>query len=212
MKEIWKDIEGYEGRYQVSNFGNVKSLNYKHTGEEKIMQSCKDKIGYLHIKLFMNGKPKMYKVHRLVAQAFIPNSNNYPQVNHKDENKINNNVNNLEWCTAKYNSNFGTRKERLRKNHKYNKGEKHPCYGKHHSKDTLKKMSENHADISNEKHPRAKKVICITTNEKFNCIKIASEKYNANQSQITKCCKGTAKSAGKHPITNEKLVWEYYPK
>ena len=158
MKEIWKDIEGYEGRYQVSNFGNVKSLNYKHTGEEKIMQSCKDKIGYLHIKLFMNGKPKMYKVHRLVAQAFIPNPNNYPQVNHKDENKTNNHVSNLEFCTPKYNNNYGTH------------------------------------------------------NEKFNCIKIASEKYNANQSQIIKCCKGKAKSAGKHPITNEKLVWEYYPK
>ena len=97
MKEIWKDIEGYEGRYQVSNFGNVKSLNYKHTGEEKIMQSCKDKIGYLHIKLFMNGKPKMYKVHRLVAQAFIPNPENKSEVDHIDSNPSNNDVTNLRW-------------------------------------------------------------------------------------------------------------------
>ena len=99
----------------IVNFGNVKSLNYKHTGEEKIMQSCKDKIGYLHIKLFMNGKPKMYKVHRLVAQAFIPNPNNYPQVNHKDENKANNCVSNLEWCTNEYNHNYGTRNKRVGK-------------------------------------------------------------------------------------------------
>lgn len=210
MKEIWKDIKGYEGRYQVSNLGNVKSLNYSHTGKEKTMKLCKDKSGYLNVKLFIDGKHKIYKVHRLVAEAFIPNLKNEPQVNHIDENKSNNNVYNLEWCTARYNSNFGTRKERLRKNHKDNKGENHPCYGKHHSEYTRKKMSENHANISNEKHPQAKKVICVTTNEKFDCIKIASIKYNACPSSITKCCKGKSKSAGKHPITNEKLVWSYH--
>lgn len=108
--EEWKDIEGYEGLYQVSNLGRVKSLWFD---KEKILKAYKNRYGYLCIGLCKYGKKKTYKIHRLVASAFIENSNNYPEVNHKDEVKTNNNVNNLEWCTREYNHNFGTRNQRV---------------------------------------------------------------------------------------------------
>lgn len=115
MKEIWKDIEGYEGLYQISNLGNVKTLNYNHTGKEKILKPKKDKYGYLEVGLYKEGKRKIYKIHRLVAEAFIPNPNKLPEVNHKDENKTNNHITNLEFCDRKYNCNYGTRNEKLSK-------------------------------------------------------------------------------------------------
>lgn len=113
MKEIWKDIRDYEGLYQVSNTGKIKSLNYRHTGREKIMKHSVNNKGYLFVKLWKNRKFKSFRVHRLVAEAFIPNPNNLPFINHKSEIKTQNNVENLEWCDAKYNNNFGTRKERV---------------------------------------------------------------------------------------------------
>ena len=109
--------------YQISNKGNVKSLkrmvvrnnNRPLLVEEKIMKLSLDQKGYLFVALSKNDVRKFYRVHRLVAQAFISNPNNLPQVNHKDEDKTHNWISNLEWCDAKYNSNFGTRKERLSK-------------------------------------------------------------------------------------------------
>lgn len=119
MTEIWKDIEGYEGKYQISNLGNVKSIfrvvksGVKHTTtriyEEKIMKQSLNRKGYCIISLYSNNGLKNNIVHRLVANAFIPNPHNLPQVNHKDENKLNNTVENLEWCDAKYNNNYGSR-------------------------------------------------------------------------------------------------------
>ena len=118
--EIWKDIKGFEGLYQISNFGNVKSLARKvnngkgiYTRQERVMTGEIDKYGYHQVCLRINGKGKKYKVHRLVAEAFIPNPNNLPEINHKDENKLNNNVDNLEWCTPKYNINYGTARQRM---------------------------------------------------------------------------------------------------
>ena len=113
MEEIWKDIPGYEGLYQVSNFGNIKSLNWKNMGKAKNMYLKPHCHGYLQIELFNNGVKKTYMVHRLVAQSFIDNPGGYPFVNHKDENKTNNCAWNLEWCTAKYNSNYGTLPQRI---------------------------------------------------------------------------------------------------
>lgn len=112
MKEIWKDIEGYEGLYQVSNLGRVKRLKGKYMSKERILKPCENNTGYLQVHLCKNSKSKFYKVHRLVALAFIQNPENKQQVNHIDETKLNNVVSNLEWVTAKENNNHGTRIER----------------------------------------------------------------------------------------------------
>ena len=108
--EIFKEIEGYEGLYAVSNYGHIKSLPRKifnHKGfwnrEERIIKPEKDSKGYLRVSFCVNGKSHTFKVHRLVAQAFIPNPECKPQVNHIDGNKQNNNVENLEWCTNQEN-------------------------------------------------------------------------------------------------------------
>ena len=121
MEEIWKDKKDYEGHYQVSNFGRAKSLDRYVKGKGhslqfkkgRILKPMKDNNGYLKVKLCKDGKEKAFTVHRLVAEAFLPNPHNYSCVNHKDENKQNNNVSNLEWCNSKYNCNFGTRNERV---------------------------------------------------------------------------------------------------
>ena len=107
-EEIWKDVIGFEGKYQVSNLGNVRSLNYHGVGYIKNLKKQKGKDGYFYICLSKNGKLKNYAVHRLELEAFVPNKENLPQVNHKNEIKQDNRLENLEWCTRKYNINYGT--------------------------------------------------------------------------------------------------------
>lgn len=119
--EIWKSVIGYEGLYEVSNMGRVKSLErniVKGRGglckiEERILKSGKDKDGYPQVVLCKEGKRKTCKIHRLVATAFIDNPNNLPQINHIDEIKTNNCVDNLEWCDCKYNINYGSHNEKM---------------------------------------------------------------------------------------------------
>lgn len=229
MQEYWKPIEGFEN-YEVSNIGNIKSLNYNKTGEKRILKPCKTRIGYLKVGLLKNGKKYTKLVHRLVAQAFIPNPENKPQVNHIDGNKQNNAISNLEWCTPKENQQHAWNTEL----HKPLKGENAPMYGKHHTEKAKNKISEalkgkyigeknpmygkhiteEHKKklskiFKGSKHPQAKKIRCITTNEIFGSTTEASEKYNVARPNITKCCRGDRKSAGKHPDTGEKLIWEY---
>lgn len=117
MNEIWKDIEGYEGLYQISSKGRVKSLGNGSSGnsKEKILKSNKNEYGYLRVNLWKEGKRENHKIHRLVATAFLPNPNNLLEINHKDEDKTNNKVDNLEWCNRKYNTNYGTRNKRISK-------------------------------------------------------------------------------------------------
>lgn len=136
MEEVWKDIENYKGLYQVSNFGKVRSVEreivysdgrvYKYKSSI-IKPSFNKRTGYYSTCLRKNGKPKTFRLNRVVAQTFLPNPNNLPSVNHKDENKLNNFVwvnedgsvdiekSNLEWCDDKYNSNYGNRCENYRK-------------------------------------------------------------------------------------------------
>ena len=111
VKEIWKDIKGYEGKYQVSTLGRVWSVK-----TQRYLKQREDKDGYLMVTLYaVNGKAKTEKVHRLVAIAFLNNADHKPQVNHKDENKQNNAVNNLQWVTGSENVNYGTRNTRASK-------------------------------------------------------------------------------------------------
>lgn len=121
MEKIWKDIPGYEDSYQVSNLGRVRSKDrvIKRNGaydlplKGKILgqyqYKCNSNLSRLRVNLCKNGKNRVFSVHRLVAIAFVPNPNNLPQVNHKDENPLNNCADNLEWCDNKYNHNYGTR-------------------------------------------------------------------------------------------------------
>lgn len=120
MQEIWKEIEGTNGMYQVSNLGNVKSFTrFKKGGLLKFGYFSN---GYLFAHITINGKRRSYLVHRLVAEAFIPNPENLSQVNHKDENKTNNAVDNLEWCDCKYNNNYGTHMERIKEKNRLSHG------------------------------------------------------------------------------------------
>ena len=118
MTEEWRPIVGYEGLYEVSNTGQVRSLDKYDSMNRflrgRILRLFTDGLGYLRAQLYSSSKRKSFLVHRLVAQAFIPNPDNLPQVNHRDENPSNDNVDNLEWCDGKYNVNYGTRIDRIR--------------------------------------------------------------------------------------------------
>lgn len=109
MEELWKPVDGYEGKYEVSNFGRVFSrLSNRFIG------GSPDDKGYLRVKLYGNNGKKSIRVHQLVARAFIPNIANYTVINHIDEDKLNNRFDNLEWCTQQYNMNAGSLPERWR--------------------------------------------------------------------------------------------------
>lgn len=172
MKEIWKDIKSYEGLYQVSNIGRIKSLKRhiktynggEYVRKEKIKSIRKINTGgYSDVLLAKNGKNKTFVIHRLVAEAFIPNPQNLPYINHKDEDKTNNCVENLEWCDPKYNANYGNAiKKRVKK--MYVKVEQYSIDGK------LIKV--------------------------WNSIREASEKLKIKNQSITRCCQGKRKTTG----------------
>ena len=128
--EIWKPKKDYEGLYEVSNFGRVKSLNYRRTGKAELLNPGKDGHGYLQVCLCKNKIYKMFKVHQLVAETFLPNPENKPCVNHKIEGKKGKKMNmvffkedgsideertTIEWCTYEENNNYGTVKQRISK-------------------------------------------------------------------------------------------------
>lgn len=121
MKEIWKDIEGYENMYQISNLGNIISFKRKNP---KLLSKTINLDGYYVVNLTKDGKTKIFTIHRLVAKAFLINKENFPVVNHKDENKLNNKVDNLEWCTYEYNHNYGGRNIRTGISQRNKKGSK----------------------------------------------------------------------------------------
>ena len=171
MEEIWKDIRGYEGLYQISNLGRIKSLpkwRVKYGYGEIILKQSIGKKGYKVISLNKNKKRKQYKVHRLIAEAFIPNPENKPQINHIDGNKLNNDINNLEWCTQNENI-----------QHAYNTG----LY-KNYSPPPVRQK---------------RKIIQYSLDGQFikYWIGIAdtAKKLNCDYSNIVNCCRGKQKSA-----------------
>ena len=115
--EVWKDVAGYEGYYQVSNKGNVYSVERINSMGKKCggrtLRPRYDQRGYFKVGLYKNGKMQNKLIHRLVAESFIPNPENHPEVNHRDEVKTNNELSNLEWCDKSYNASYGTRGERI---------------------------------------------------------------------------------------------------
>ena len=118
--EVWKDIPEYEGLYQASTLGRIKSLKrYYKTGRgglqllpERIRKLSIKRTGYVEVALCKNGVHRCFLVHRIIGKLFVPNPNNYEEINHKDENLKNNCADNLEWCDHSYNINYGTRTER----------------------------------------------------------------------------------------------------
>ena len=245
QQELWRDIViekngviyDYTGMYQVSNMGRVRSLNYNKSGAIKIL-SLAQHSGYSVVGLSKNGKKTMFLVHRLVATMFIPNPYNYPVVNHKDENRINNIVDNLEWCTVQYNTQYSSYKirdsklgkprsnETRRKQSESMKGkltgEKHPMYGKHQTEESKKKISNSlmgrkqsdetrqkrSINMSGNKNPKARAIICLETLQVFATIKEAKEWVGSGN--IKANLSGKTKYGGKHPETGEELHWMYY--
>lgn len=160
MKEIWKPVRKFEDKYEVSNLGEVKSVGTYNTCKRGILKPMIDTSGYAHVKLYDSGRVEDVSIHRLVAEAFIPNPYNLKYVNHKDENTLNNCVTNLEWCTNSYNL-------------AYSKG----------------KLVLQYDKLGN-------------LIKEFNCIADASRELNIPTTNISKCCKGKRKSAGK-------FIWKY---
>ena len=181
MREEWKDIEGFEGKYMVSNTGKVKSLErtvwdsrgYYKTVPEKILKACPDKDGYLFTQLWKDGKGKTCRINRLVAQTFLPNPDNLPEVNHKDEDKQNNYVENLEWCSSSYNINYGSRNKKV-------------------GKKVAEKLSKPVFSVNKES---GLIMWWQSASEAERCTGI-------NKGNIIKCCKGKVNSAGGH-------IWFY---
>ena len=172
MKEEWRDIEGFEGLYQVSNYGRVKSVErtvrcdrgYRIVQERILKAGTTDK-GYLQVQLCKDGKVKNCYVHRLVADAFCDNPMGYTELNHRDENKENNRIENLEWCSRSYNTNYGTGNKRR-----------------------AEKLSKPVFSVDKESG-----LIMW-----WKSAKEAEECTGIDSSNIIKCCKGKYKSAGNH--------------
>ena len=110
-----KSLLGFDKDYRVTENGDIISMDYRRSGKPKKLAPQRNVHGYAIIKLMKGGKDITYRIHRLVATAFVPNPEKLPCINHKDENKLNNNPNNLEWCDNRYNNNYGTRNKRISK-------------------------------------------------------------------------------------------------
>lgn len=183
MEEQWKAIViekngviyDFTGKYEVSNLGRVRSLNYKHTGKIKLLKQSKTKEGYLQVQLYKNGKCEKFYTHRIIATMFISNPDNLAEVNHKDFDRTNNKIENIEWVS---------REENIQ--HSYNSD-------KQRADERRCKLSEAK---KGSKHPRAKKVMCVETGQVFDTIKEASELLGISYTNISDCCRDKQKTCG----------------
>lgn len=179
MEEVWKDIKGYEGKYQVSNMGEVRTLNYRYSGVAKNLSKLSHNGGYSSIALSKFGKVTQYLIHRLVAQEFIENPNNFLEINHKNSIRTDNRVDNLEWCTRSYNNYYS---------YKFN-GRKSPMLGR-----------------TGEKNPKSKPVTCYT--DEMNIVGSYCSAIDASRltgvclSSVICCCNNKLAHAGG-------LIWRY---
>lgn len=200
--EFWRPVKGYEGLYEVSNLGRVRSLNYNHTGKICTLKNVKQNV-YLAVNLYCRGESKFKHIHRLVAETFLPNPFNLPCVNHKDENGLNNFVfcrldgsvdpskSNLEWCSYKYNSNYGTSRSRLSAALK----------GKKRNTATIEKLRNNAK--GNTYRRKSIKSISKDGNVVFyDSLTLAAIAIGGSVTAIVNCLKGRAK-------TSKGLRWEY---
>ena len=197
MKEIWRDIGeikgiDYTGLYQISNYGQVRSLdrydNLKHFRKGKILIQ-QLYTGYLYVSLCKNGKIKMYRVHRLVAEAFIPNPDNLPQVNHINEIKTDNRLENLNLMTPKENINWGTANERRSNSNK----------GKKRSEEIRRKIGDAERGVYNTKKSKPVLQIDKDTNEiiaEFPSMMEVERQLGIRNQHISHCCKGKRNICG----------------
>lgn len=196
LNEIWKDVAGYQGLYQVSNYGRIRTLKYYGGNQVRIMVLKKQKNGYLSVTFCKGNKRVTKSVHRLVAEAFVANPNKLPCVNHKNEDKTDNRAENLEWCEYNYNCNYGTRGTRISAAHK----------------ETGHKPTEEALKMASEKN--SKPVLQFSVDGEFIArYKSASEAAKANGLRKADICAvaGEKTYNGKKRMTypKNKYKWKY---
>ena len=222
--EEWRPVVGYEGLYEVSDWGNIKSLNYNHTGKPKLMTKCKDSDGYYNLSLWKNGKRKNKKIHVAVAEAWIPNPENKKEVGHTKtlenglEDKTANEVWNLQWMTREENANYGTIGERIGKRMADNNPMKRPDVAAKvadKQRENGKKRYAEHPELfdsfmnSDKHYEKIKKKVNQYNKITGEFIKTwdsaadVEEELGICHSNVSAACKGKIKSAGG-------FKWKYY--
>lgn len=220
VNEIWRDVVGYEGRYQVSNLGRIKSLNYLRTGKEKVLKPSVTDTGYYRVQLCKNGKSVGIALHRLIATTFIANPDNKRCVDHINTIRTDNRVENLHWCTHKENSNnelsrlhnSEAKKGRIiSEEHRRNLSE--AGKGKTHTEEEKRKISEgNKGKVLSERHKNilrklhSKAIVQHTLDGAFvkewKSAREAETTLGMSRGGISRCCNGKYKHAGGY-------VWKY---
>lgn len=192
-EEIWKDIPGYEGRYRVSSWGRVMSMNFEGRCGPRLLRGTVSCYGYRVVTLYKDGKEKKWFVHRLVAIAFIPNPGNKPMIDHIDTVRTNNHIENLRWCTLTENQNNPLTLKKFSQT----------STGRRFSEETRKRMSAIHKEIHFT--PIYQLSLSGEIIKEWPGLKIAAEELGVQHRSISQCCRGRYKTAGGYK-------WKYkYP-